>query len=148
MQTDYYWEFWPWSGDLVWTGPGTMGSGLDRDQVEPREGGPLGSLWSGRRRFWQWVSLESPGEVGVAACAAHWPQGSGHKRVHRTLQPTGRPWDWWEECEQVRGVEMKVHRCCFACHVASWLSTRACRWLFSLSWMTRGKDTVRKPRCV
>ncbi|XP_020729348.2 protein RER1 isoform X2 [Odocoileus virginianus] len=59
---------------------------------------------------------------------------------------SGAPWDWWEECEQVTGAEMKVHRCCFACHVASWLSTRACRWLFSLSWMTRGKDTGRKPR--
>lgn len=52
-----------------------MGSSLDRDQVGPREEGLLGSLWSGRRRCWQRASLESLGEVGVATCAADWPQG-------------------------------------------------------------------------
>ena len=126
---------------------------------------PWGAVWTETRWSLEkggatWEPVERQEEI-LAVGESGEPWGGGRSRLCCTLAPgkwtqmcpqdfaaNRRPWDWWEECEQVRGVEMKVHRCCFACHVASWLSTRACRWLFSLSWMTRGKDTGRKPRCV
>lgn len=68
------------------------------------------------------------GGVGAAARAVAGPRLHSHGR----------------DGTQVAVAEMEVTLGCFACHVPSWLLTKACRQLVSFSRTTHGRGTQKE----